>query len=190
MWRILLFLLFTSVAFAQNKTPTPELASSGSTTSVKNGDDLSGKWTYRSFINTATLVDGDPQKALSLIFGEGVFTFNVVHSRVTGTFDMGSGYVLDLQGKVFPTSHGVPITVEISGIGRPNTPTAGWEYDYHGYVAYEWPNGVGQVPALVGSVLRAKPHDGAPAGLSRHLSLSDNNPNLNSSSSFNGGLHA
>ncbi len=56
------------------------------------------------------------------------------------------------------------MTVEIIGSGRPNTPTAGWEYDYYGYLGFQWPNGVNQVPSLVGTVIRAKPHGNAPAG--------------------------
>jgi hypothetical protein len=55
--------------------------------------------------------------------------------------------------------------VEIVGTGRPNTGTANWEYDYHGQLAYQWPNGVDQVPAIVGNVIRAKPHNGNPAGV-------------------------
>jgi hypothetical protein len=70
---------------------------------------------------------------------------------------------LDLQGIVRPDATGAPV-VEIVGTGRRGTGTEGWEYDYHGQLAYQWPNGVNQVPALVGSVIRAKPHDGAPAG--------------------------
>jgi hypothetical protein len=37
-------------------------------------------------------------------------------------------------------------------------------YDYDGVLAYHWPDGVNQTPAIVGSVIRVKPHDGAPAG--------------------------
>jgi len=32
-------------------------------------------------------------------------------------------------------------------------------------LAHTWPNGIDQVPALVGSVIRAKPHNGSPAGV-------------------------
>src|SRR5215471_17614229 len=46
------------------------------------------------------------------------------------------------------------------GHGRPGTVTAGWEYDYRAELAYHWQNGVNQIPALVGSVIRAKAHDG------------------------------
>jgi hypothetical protein len=126
---------------------------------------ISGQWTYRSYVNTSDLVNGDAAKALALIFGEGTFTFQVTSTRVlSGTLDMGGGYVLDLKGKVEPATRNAPLRVEIAGFGRPSTPTAGWEYDYHGELAYQWPKGVGQVPALVGSVLRAKPHNGSPAG--------------------------
>jgi hypothetical protein len=72
-----------------------------------------------------------PTRHLHLIFGEGVFTFETLSRQsLTGTLDMGGGYVLDLTGSV----------------------------------AHHWPDGVDQVAALVGSVIRAKPHGSAPAG--------------------------
>lgn len=166
----ILALLSMTPAYAQNRpAPVPPAAMAApaapaAKAAATDRSDLAGKWTYRSYINSADLVGGDAQKALNLIFGEGVFTFAVTASKLSGTLDMGGGYVLDLKGTVVPASHGSPLTVEISGYGRANTPTAGWEYDYHGFAAYRWPNGVDQVPALVGSVIRAKPHDGAPAG--------------------------
>jgi hypothetical protein len=53
----------------------------------------------------------------------------------------------------------------IRGTGRPDTATAGWEYHYAGHLTRQWPNGINQVPALVGSVMRAKSHgEAAPAG--------------------------
>jgi hypothetical protein len=55
-------------------------------------------------------------------------------------------------------------TFELIGTGRPGTGTDGWEYDYRGQLAYRWPNGINQVPSLVGTVIRAKPHGPAPAG--------------------------
>ena len=77
---------------------------------------------------------------------------------------MGGVFVLHVEVTVQPTAQGGAPSRAIIGTGRANTPTAGWEYDYYGYLAYRWPNGVNQVPALVGSVIRAKPHNGAPAG--------------------------
>jgi hypothetical protein len=123
---------------------------------------LAGKWTYRSFVNTPDLVGGDKDKALAIIFGEGVYIIDPPSgTQITGTLDLGGGYVLDLKGEVYRTS---PLSVAISGHGRTGTPTAGWEYDYNASLAYEWPNGVNQVPALLGSVIRAKAHDGGAAG--------------------------
>jgi hypothetical protein len=127
---------------------------------------LTGKWTYRSYRNDPSLVGDDADKALKLIFGEGVFTFEVLpKNNLKGVFDMGGGYVLDLKGEIQPAAQeGTPLTISLNGYGRAGTPTAGWEYDYHGSIAYQWPNGINQVPSMVGSVIRAKPHGEARAG--------------------------
>lgn len=126
--------------------------------------ELAGKWTYRSFHNNPALVTDNDNTALSLFFAEATFTFNInADGLLTGAIDWNGGG-LDLQGAVQPAETGSPLTVQIVGLGRPGTQTDNWEYDYFGYLAHSWPNGVAQVPALVGSVLRAKPHNGAPAG--------------------------
>jgi hypothetical protein len=115
-----------------------------------------GSWAYRSYLNTS---DQRP-------FGAGLFTFQTpTPTTLTGTLDMGSGLVLDLQGTIAPATGDGPLTVDIRGFGRPGTDTNEWEYDYHAFLAFHWPAGVNQVESLVGSVLRAKPHDGQPAGL-------------------------
>jgi hypothetical protein len=128
---------------------------------------LAGKWTYRSFLNDPTLIGDDPNTApanlYALLFAEAVFTFEIPNNTtLKGAIDW-TGGGLDLNGKIREDDDG-PI-VEIVGTGRPNTGTANWEYDYHGQLAYQWPNGVNQVPAIVGSVIRAKPHNGNPAGV-------------------------
>jgi hypothetical protein len=126
---------------------------------------IAGKWTYRSYLNNPAPVGGDPQKALNNIFGEGVFELASADGKaVTGVFDMGGGYVLDLTGAATLGADG-SAGFRLSGIGRTGTPTDGWEYDYAGATAYAWPNAVAQVSTLVGSVIRAKPHDGGPAGV-------------------------
>jgi hypothetical protein len=147
---------------------------------------LTGKWTYRSYLNRADIVVGDdPEpavrnlaamfgqgstannaaKALSLIFGEGVMTFDPPSGNtITGNFDMGGGYVLDLKGTMQATGSG-DVAVELFGTGRAGTPTANWEYDYKASTTPKWPNGVNQIPTLVGTVIRAKPHDGGAAGV-------------------------
>lgn len=130
------------------------------------GNPFAGKWTYRSYHNRPdVIVDSDATKALGLIFGEGVMTLDDTDLKViSGVFEMGPGYALDLKGTVRWQTYVAPTIFEISGVGRPGTATEGWQYDYVGYLAWEWPNGIGQVPSIVGTVIRSKPHGSAKAG--------------------------
>ena len=117
---------------------------------------LAGTWAYRSYRNT----QDQP------VFGAGTFTFTTPSpDKIQGTLDMGNDLVLDLDGTVIAASGNAPATVHIIGNGRPKTDTDGWEYDYHGFLGYQWPNGVDQVPSLVGTIVRAKPHNGGAAGV-------------------------
>ena len=119
-------------------------------------DNLAGTWAYRSYQNTAE------QK----VFGGGTFTFTTPSATtLKGTLDMGSGLVLDLDGTISSGSGSCPLTVHIVGNGRPKTDTDGWQYDYHGFLGFQWQNGVDQVPSLVGTIVRAKPHNGGAAGV-------------------------
>ncbi len=157
-----LCIVFALPAMAQNRGTPQSTAAATRAATPADVSTLAGKWTYRSYVNTTALVGDDKDKALSIIFGEGVYAFEPPSgTALTGTLDMGGGYVLDLKGTVTQTA---PLSVAISGYGRAGTPTAGWEYDYNAALAYQWPNGVNQTPALVGSVIRAKPHDGGAAG--------------------------
>lgn len=54
----------------------PTLAEAASPAAA-NASGIAGKWTYRSFHNRPALVDGDPEKALRLIFAEAFFTFEI-----------------------------------------------------------------------------------------------------------------
>jgi hypothetical protein len=152
--RLLATVLFSSVLVL------PSLAQTGETADASI---LAGKWTYRSYLNSAALVDHDKDKALALIFGEGTYSFDPPSGMAfNGSLDMGNGRILDLKGRITQTA---PLSVAISGFGRAGTPTEGWEYDYNASLAYQWPNGVDQSPALLGSVIRAKPHGSGPAGI-------------------------
>lgn len=124
---------------------------------------LSGKWTYRSYRNTPALVGDDPQAALALIFGEGVFDFEAGDGhRFGGALGLGTGYALTLQGEILP---GELPAFSIVGLGVDGTPTEGWRYDYHGVAGYEWPDGADQVPSLLGTVVRVNAHGpSSPAG--------------------------
>ena len=117
-----------------------------------------GNWTYRSLRN---LPMGTP--FTNLKFAEAVMRFQRISGdSIFGVLDMGIGYALNLKGKL--TTSNDATTFYIQGDGVPNTGTANWEYDYQGYVVPKWKNGVKQVDACTGSLIRAKPHDGAPAG--------------------------
>lgn len=155
-------LLWSPLVNAQVSSPVPP--SQPLIAPISNESTLAGKWTYRSFHNNPVPVGDDPIKALALIFAEATFTFEITSpSSLKGAIDWPGGG-LDLRGTIQTNSVGAPLVVEIIGMGRPGTATADWEYDYYGQLAHQWPNGTSQIPALVGSVIRAKPHNGAPAG--------------------------
>lgn len=117
---------------------------------------VSGKWAYRSYLN-------QPDQP---VFGQGVMTFEELSENLfVGTLDMGGGYVMNLQGIETGGGPGEPAAIRMVGLGVPGSPTAGWRYDYQCWPAYHWPNGVDQVPSLVGTTIRVVPHNGAPAGV-------------------------
>lgn len=117
-----------------------------------------GNWTYRSLHNAPANTPFS-----NLEFATAVMRFTK-HSGDSfwGVLDMGTGYALNLTGKL--TSSNGTTAFYIQGLGVPNTGTANWEYDYQGYVVPKWKNGVQQVDTCVGSVIRAKPHGNAKAG--------------------------
>jgi hypothetical protein len=127
---------------------------------------LTGQWTYRSFVNNPVPVDGDAQKALQLIFGEGDLSFVSADDQLfKAVLDFGGGAAMDLYGSLY-VGHGVnPPTLLITGTGREGTSTAKWVYQYQGYIVPGWAEGVNQVPAIVGTVIRTLPHDGGAAGV-------------------------
>jgi hypothetical protein len=122
---------------------------------------FAGNWTYRSFVNNPALVGDDPQKALALIFGEGQLTIDDSgFGALQGVVSFGDPYILDLKGW---TAYGTPFTARFEGVGRKGTQAEGWVYDYLGYLIPNWPSGVDQRAAIVGSVIRTVPHNGGAA---------------------------
>lgn len=127
---------------------------------VPNIGSLVGKWTYRSFLN-------NPDESVDfnkLEFGRGFIT---VYEAPMGVFKgtIGdTGWSLDLNGSI---TYGDPNCIRFQGKGVVDG--AEWIYDYVGYVIAPWPNGVKQVPAIAGSIVRTIPHPTAggtaPAGV-------------------------
>ena len=127
---------------------------------------FAGTWTYRSFLNDPTLTGGDPAKLAALLFAEGTWTVKDAEANVfDGELSFGADNVMDLKGVVTPAQPGVPAHAHIVGQGRRGTPTEHFFYDYDGSLTEHWPNGVSQIAAITGSVIRVQPHDGQPAGL-------------------------
>ena len=127
---------------------------------------LEGTWTYRSFLNNPNEVGDDPEKALALIFGEGKLTITPKGENLfQGVLDFGGGAAMDLYGEVVPGSGVSPEVLIITGTGRTGTSTDKWVYQYKGYVVPPWAEGVDQVPAIVGTVIRTIPHGTGSAGV-------------------------
>lgn len=90
-----------------------------------------GSWTYRSLLNEA------PMQLLNGTIG-------------------GPGWSLVLKGA---REYGNPMHARFQGKGIVGGEE--WIYDYEGYLVPAWPNGVQQVSAMVGSVVRTIPHSGS-----------------------------
>ena len=127
---------------------------------------FAGTWTYRSFLNNAAPVGDDPAKLEALLFAEGVLTVqDTVNTTFQGELSFGPDSIMDLNGVVTPAQPGRPAHAHIVGVGKPGSPLADYFYDYDGSLTEHWPHGVNQVPAITGSVIRMKPHNGEAAGL-------------------------
>jgi hypothetical protein len=114
-----------------------------------------GRWRYRSFVPTAKDVSfGD------LEFGDGVLRFAPAPMQSIAGHIGGTTWDLILQGSM---TYGNPFTLRFEGKGLVNGEM--WIYDYEGYLIRPWPNAVGQLPAIVGSVIRTIPHSDGSGGI-------------------------
>jgi hypothetical protein len=120
-----------------------------------NDNPFVGSWTYRSFLN-----DADVSKAFNdLEFGRGTIVIeDAPMQSLKGTIG-GPGWSLTLKGA---RAYGNPMYVRFQGVGIVSGEQ--WIYDYEGYLVPDWPSGVHQVAAIVGSVIRTIPHSGSEPG--------------------------
>ena len=121
---------------------------------------LLGTWTYRSFLSNSDLT----ADFNSLEFGRGNIRIDQAPIQTLKVLIYGDAWQLTLKGSI---TYGDPFTLRFQGKGVVGG--SEWIYDYIGYLVREWPNGVDQRPAIVGSIVRTIPHpDGqggtAPAG--------------------------
>ncbi|MEA2718533.1 MAG: hypothetical protein QOJ39_397 [Candidatus Eremiobacteraeota bacterium] len=116
---------------------------------------FAGVWHYRSFLNDPGTVTPD-----NLLFGEGMFTFaDSPVGTLTGSADFGSGLTMKFKGA---SALGNPMSLRFQGIGT-GKQNSDWVYDYVGWLVPAWPNGVNQVDAIAGSVVRTMPHSNGQA---------------------------
>lgn len=128
---------------------------------------LSGDWMYRSFINTT-----QPAQELSdILFGEGDLTLSVGDDGFfkTSSLSFGPGYLMNILGQAVAENDDTfsqpRIAVEMKGFGVAGEQTAGWLYEYRGYLVPQWYNGVNQATVIVGTVIRVVPHGTGTAGV-------------------------
>ena len=113
-----------------------------------------GSWTYRSLLN-----DTDMNTSFNdLQFGLGTIVIEEAPMQLLKGTIGGPGWSLDLKGA---REYGNPMHVRFQGKGVVSGEE--WIYDYDGYLVPAWPNGVQQVPAMVGSIVRTVPHSGSAA---------------------------
>jgi hypothetical protein len=137
--------------------------------------EFAGNWTLRNFNPTFVVVNETPE--------ENAFTAKALDLTLSATPDPSSlagtiGWrgdpprdppgVLDVDGKIDQT-HGLGNEMfYLTATGRGGTPTAGWQYDYHGRPGQNWAlrdrGRVDRHPTLVGTVIRVKPHRESRAG--------------------------
>ena len=118
-------------------------------------DILHGTWTYRSFLSNPDLNASFD----SLEFGKGNIRIEEAPMQTLNGLIYGPGWELNLKGSI---AYGNPFALRFEGRGIVGG--AEWIYDYIGYLVSEWPNGVDQRPAIVGSIVRTIPHPTGPNG--------------------------
>jgi hypothetical protein len=111
---------------------------------------FAGTWAYRSFLNNPDIkADFNQLEFARAVLVIDKAPFGVLRGRLSFGDDF-----LALNGSV---SYGNPFTARFQGRGATSN-TKGWIYDYLGFLIPQWPNGVDQRPAFVGTVIRTVPH--------------------------------
>jgi len=116
-----------------------------------------GSWHYRSLHN----IPGDENDWNKLHFGEAAIVINQTEfGQIAGTLG-GEGWSLNIKGQ---TTFGNPYQIRFQGTGIVDSEL--WIYDYEGFLAPRWVNGVNQTSSIIGTIVRTKEHSQgkSPAG--------------------------
>jgi hypothetical protein len=116
-----------------------------------------GRWTYRSFYNRPEPV-GDFEKIH--LFEADLVLADGGQDLVGGSLRWDGGE-LTMSGTFVRED---PPTIRMRATGVAGTSTAGWIYDYVGYLTRNWRESDAQRPAIVGTLMRTVPHGQRPAG--------------------------
>ena len=116
-----------------------------------------GIWSYRSFCNNPDL----NVEFNDLRFGAGILEISEPSLGVVAGTIGGPGWLLTLKGWL---TYGNPSTIRFQGSGEIDGEP--WIYDYLGYLAPAWPNGIDQRAAIIGTIVRTIAHSNgqSPAG--------------------------
>jgi len=126
-----------------------------------DGKFFNGSWTYRSLLNDADWkLSFDRLQFASAIMDLKTFDKDSISGILYWADNPKRG--LNIKGKFYYQD--TTTCYSLVGTGSTALGTPGWQYDYKGTIVPQWPNGVKQTDVLVGSTVRTKPHNGAPAG--------------------------
>ncbi|OKY27257.1 hypothetical protein [Thalassotalea sp. PP2-459] len=117
-----------------------------------------GSWTYRSFKNDIKQIDPkDPIE--NLLFGMGTIEIETSKPNILQGRIYGPQWSLNLTGNI---TYGNPFTIDFQGKGIVGSEK--WIYNYIGYLANSWSNGIDQTPTIIGSIVRTIPHSNSNGG--------------------------
>lgn len=131
----------------------------GNNKPVPDGKVFNGKWTYRSLLNNTNVnTDFDSLAFAAATINLSTFGTDSVKGQILWAMDSAGTIFngLNLTGKYFYND--TTLCYFMEGFGDAALGTAGWQYNYQGYLVPRWPDGINQAIVLAGSVVRVKKH--------------------------------
>jgi hypothetical protein len=145
------FAVITLLLFACNN--------GGNEKPVPDGKVFNGKWTYRSLLNSSDVnADFDSLEFAAATINLSYFGRDSLKGQILWAMDSAGTIFngLNLTGTCYYND--TTLCYFLEGFGDSTLGTAGWQYNYQGYLVPRWPEGVDQAGVLTGSVVRVKKH--------------------------------
>lgn len=133
-----------------------------------DGNAFNGKWTYRSLLNNKDVnTDFDSLEFAAATIKLTTFGADSLKGQILWPGSApGTNGGLNLTGNYFYND--TTLCYFLDGFGDSTLGTAGWQYNYQGYLVPKWPEGVDQATVLVGSTVRVKKHSCDSSGNNCH----------------------